>query len=177
MEKYLSIIGFKGYEVSNFGNVRSIDRIVLAHNGKRKLHLKGRLLKQAIDDGYKKVALCIDKKLNTKRVHRLVAEHFCEKLNDKHEVNHIDGNKLNNKFDNLEWVSHSDNVKHAFDNGLMKALKGSKNPNSKLTEKDVKEIREIASKKRNYNRIGLAKQYGVSDKHIQDIVNSKTLWR
>jgi hypothetical protein len=177
MEKYVDIIGFEGYQVSNFGNVRSLDRVVLAHQGKRKLNLKGRILKPAIDDGYNKVALSIGKKLFTKKVHRLVAENFCEKKDAKHEVNHIDGNKLNNHYLNLEWVSHSKNVQHAFDNGLSKGLKGSKNPNSKLTEQDVKEIREIASQQRKYNRKELSKRYGVSAKHIQDIVNSKTLWR
>lgn len=177
MEKYVDINGFDGYQVSNYGNVRSIDRVVSAHDGRRKLNLKGRLLKSAIDDGYKKVAFSIGKKLFTKKVHRLVAEHFCEKPMGIREVNHIDGDKLNNHYSNLEWVSRSRNVKHAFELGLAKGLKGSRNPNSKLTEQDVQEIRNIASQKRNYNRIELSKRYGVTPKHIQDIVNSKTLWR
>jgi len=178
MEKYVQIKGFNGhYEVSNYGNVRSVDRIIPAHKGSRQLNIKGKLLKPSIDGGYKRVAIMLNGKLKTKKVHRLVAEHFCINDNPLNVVNHKDGNKLNNNADNLEWVSHKENVRHAFAMGLSKGLKGSSNPNSKLSEQDVLEIRAMAKLKRNYGRDSLAKKYGVSSKHIQDIVNSKTLWQ
>jgi hypothetical protein len=178
MEKWENINGFEGYyQVSNFGNIRSIDRNVYAHQGKRILKLKGKTLKPAKDeDGYFRVALCKNKKLQTFKVHRLVALHFCDNYSSTLEVNHIDGNRQNNNYLNLEWVTHSKNIKHSFDIGLSKPKQGSKNPNSKLSEQDVIEIRKIASVKKHYGRKELSKQFGVSEKHIQDIVNNKELW-
>ena len=55
-----------------------------------------------------------------KRVHRLIAETYLEKPKGNYQVNHIDGNKTNNKIDNLEWITQQDNIAHAFANGLMK---------------------------------------------------------
>jgi hypothetical protein len=178
MEKYIDIKGYEGYyQVSNYGLIKSLARVVESHKGKRLLNIKERILKPAIDkNGYYRVALCKGKELTTFKVHRLVATHFILNDNPKLEVNHKDGNKLNNKSDNLEWITHSENVIHAFKNNLSQGLKGSKNSQSKLTEQDVFEIRAIAKAKRNYGRLDLAKKYGVSEKHIQDIVNSKTLW-
>jgi|688.fasta_scaffold927963_1 hypothetical protein len=178
MEKYIDIKGYEGYyQVSNYGLIKSLARVVNAHEGKRKLNIKERVLKPAIDNnGYFRVALCKGRRLTTFKVHRLVAGHFILNENPKLEVNHKDGNKLNNSVNNLEWVTHSENVIHAFKNNLAQGLKGSKNPQSKLTEKDVFEIRTIAKAKRNYGRLDLAKKYGVSEKHIQDIVNNKNIW-
>lgn len=179
MEKWNQIKGYEGiYEVSTFGNVRSIDREVLAHNCKRVLYLKGKQLKPAINkDGYKRVGLCKNRKNKSFSIHRLVATTFLNKPEYKSEVNHKDGNKLNNKVDNLEWITHSENVKHAFHNGLAKKMIGSLNHKAKLSEDDVREIRNIAAQKRNYGRKEIAKRFGVTEKHIQDIVNSKTLWK
>lgn len=70
--------------------------------------------------GYVKVTLYSrDHKPYHTLLHRIVATAFCERTSDKTEVNHIDGNKRNNAANNLEWISHSDNLKHAFDTGLM----------------------------------------------------------
>ena len=78
-------------------------------------------------------------------VHRLVAQSFIENPKNKSEVNHIDGQPMNNKVDNLEWVSKSENEQHAYSNGLKINLKGSANPSSKLTENDVIEIKNRLS--------------------------------
>lgn len=51
-------------------------------------------------------------------LHRIIATAFCEKKYSKSEVNHVDGNKTNNRADNLEWVSHGENLKHAYENNL-----------------------------------------------------------
>lgn len=83
-----------------------------------------RELTQHINKGYKRVALRKEKwddKLSSKYVHVLVAEAFCNKHSNVNvEVNHIDGDKTNNKACNLEWVTHSANVEHAWDTGLSK---------------------------------------------------------
>lgn len=79
------------------------------------------------------------------RIHRLLALTFIDNREPKTkiEVNHIDGNKLNNSLDNLEWVSPGENLKHAFRIGL-KCHVGEKHPCSKLTTAQVRQIREMA---------------------------------
>jgi hypothetical protein len=79
------------------------------------------------------------------QVHRLIAEHFIENINNYNEINHIDGNKLNNSLSNLEWCTRSLNVKHAIINGLMnynhlKGKKGHLHNKALLTKEQVIEI-------------------------------------
>lgn len=75
-------------------------------------------------DGYLNVCLYYNKKAHHKCVHRLVAETFIEKDKDvKLEVNHIDGNKLNNNIDNLEWITHKENINHAWKNNLFEPVR------------------------------------------------------
>ena len=69
--------------------------------------------------GYKTVALRCDNKNSTKLVHQLVAKTYIPNPNGRKTINHIDGNKLNNNVDNLEWVSVKENTIHAYENGLM----------------------------------------------------------
>ena len=69
--------------------------------------------------GYKTVALRCDNKNSTKLVHQLVAKTYIPNPNGRKTINHIDGNKLNNNVDNLEWVSVRENTIHAYENGLM----------------------------------------------------------
>lgn len=77
---------------------------------------KNRLMRQTVNDrGYKAVSLCKDGVRKVKEVHRIVAEAFIENpIQGYSEVNHIDGNKLNNKKSNLEWVTKGDNLRHAY---------------------------------------------------------------
>ena len=71
--------------------------------------------------GYQQCILYKNKKRYYKRVHRLVALAFIENPENKPQVNHIDGNKKNNKVENLEWITNSENTKHAYDNKLYKS--------------------------------------------------------
>lgn len=81
---------------------------------------KWRELKPQIDtDGYQQVRLCEKESKRLIFVHRIVAETFIEKPLGCHEVNHIDGNKLNNCVNNLEWCTRRDNIIHAHDNRLI----------------------------------------------------------
>ena len=91
--------------------------------------------------GYLAVDLYENGERKTKRVHRLVAEAFIPNPDNKTEVNHKDGNKLNNNVSNLEWVTSKENVRHAWDNGLMKpsySMLGRKNPNGGRTGRPFK---------------------------------------
>ena len=114
MEEWKDIENFDGYQVSSLGNIRSF--IDHKRNITDEPHTISKLLNRKT--GYEFVHLCSGDSYKNKYVHRLVAEAFCERVFDKNEVNHIDGNKLNNRFDNLEWCNRSENIKHAYQIGL-----------------------------------------------------------
>ena len=118
MEVWKKVRGYDGYEVSDRGRVRSIDRTIQTTKGLRRY--KGRILNQTIATNYLSVMLSV--KGNQKRftVHRLVALHFIPNPLNKEQVNHIDGDRLNNSASNLEWVTQSENMKHAHKIGLIK---------------------------------------------------------
>jgi hypothetical protein len=146
MENETWISFANGYEVSNTGNVRSIDRVI--QTAKYPMNLKGKMLKPAIDKkGYKRVAIMVDGKLITLKVHRIVAKAFIDNVNDKPQVNHIDGIKTNNHVSNLEWMNNSENIQHAFDNGLMKAKRLHESARCKQTKEGIEEIVRLKSLK------------------------------
>lgn len=106
------------YEVSNFGNVRSITRHLPRTNKFGTTHLKlfrsKQLSKKENRNGYLEVNLWKNNKSKMFSVHRLVLETFNPTRNTTLEVNHIDGNKHNNRLENLEWVTSSQNKIHRY---------------------------------------------------------------
>lgn len=114
-EVWKDIPGYEGlYQVSNYGNVRSLNYNKQIGNVKE--------LKQKLrSNGYLEVHLSKDSKRKYFLVHRLVAEAFLENPYLLPQVNHIDGNKSNNYVSNLEYVTNSENQKHAYDTGLKNA--------------------------------------------------------
>ena len=109
MEIYKPVPGYPGYEVSNFGNVRSLDRYTTSG-----AFIKGRVLKPMPDKkGYLHVRPSFGNKGKAQKVHRLVAQLFIPNPKGLPSVNHKDGNKQNNKVENLEWCTHSENRLHA----------------------------------------------------------------
>lgn len=108
-EEWKSILEATNYEVSNFGNVRNKTTLQI---------LKGRLSKS----GYCQVSLKINdtNKFSNRYIHRLVAQYWINNPENKKEVNHKDGNKLNNNVANLEWVTSSENQKHRHSIGINK---------------------------------------------------------
>ena len=114
-EIWRPIKDFPGYEVSNLGNVRSF------YNNRYGIKSDFRILKGSVDKstGYLKVSLWKNGKGATKSVHRLVADAFLDKCESKNDVNHIDGNKLNNCISNLEFATRNENMKHAYSTGLV----------------------------------------------------------
>lgn len=116
IEEWRPIQGYEGlYEVSTTGKVRRIADWVGYNNGYRKAIGE---LSQAKSKGYLNVRLCKNGIQKTYRAHRLVAQAFIENPYNYPQVNHIDGNKQNNCVSNLEWVTVSQNNKHARDTGL-----------------------------------------------------------
>lgn len=135
-ELWKPIYGFTDYFVSNLGRVKSLR----AHNGKISDTKPAELILKAGvgSSGYLNVVLRQDGKSHTKRVHQLVAEHFLEKVVGN-ILNHIDGNKLNNCVHNLEYVSYSENIQHAYDTNLRP--KGESIKCAKLSDKEALDIR------------------------------------
>lgn len=113
IEEWKPIVDYEeSYEVSNKGRVRSLNRKVLCKNGVIK-NLKGKyILVQKFPNGYSFVNLSDSNRVKPMMIHRLVMEAFCGKSDL--EVNHKDGNKNNNNIENLEYVTHSENMRHSY---------------------------------------------------------------
>ena len=121
-EIWKDIEGYEGYyQVSNLGRIKRLERI-----GKSDKHMGDRILSlNQPKSPYLIVRLAVESdnffKDKNFTVHKLVASAFLPKIEGKNEVNHIDGNKKNNCASNLEWVSRSENMKHAYETGLASA--------------------------------------------------------
>ena len=163
------MIGYEGYyQVSSEGRIRSVDRLIA--NGTRKR--KGKIMKQCIDGkGYKALSISKDGKFKMLTAHRLIAMSFLGRSNLT--VNHKNGIKTDNRIENLEFVTIRENNLHASRIGLVNHVKGEKHYASKLTEKDVLEIRKMKGVK---TKRELSIMYGVCEKNIYHIQSRKT-WK
>lgn len=150
---------FYGYCVSNEGHITFKDSMLLR---KPSIHKRGYLWAWFVipEQGKKKLLL-----------HRVVAELFIPNIKNKPQINHIDGNKQNNKVNNLEWATNQENRTHANKLGL--TAKGNK-LSKKLNEEKVAMIRkEYIPFSKDNNQYTLAEKYGVSQSMIMKIVNNK----
>lgn len=115
MEIWKDVVGYEGhFMVSESGKVKSLDRIYTRCCGK-KYSIKGKELTPFISNvGYSRIALRNAGEQVKYSVHRLVAEAFLPREKGRDFVNHLDGNRLNNHYSNLEWVSMIENNCHRF---------------------------------------------------------------
>lgn len=175
-EIWKPVVGFEGYyEVSNLGNVRSVDRIIYGgkwgQEKRKSVLLKANLNRKLV---YKYVILVKCGVRKTMKIHRLVAMAFIPNPENKRDVNHKDLDKTNNTVENLEWVTPTENRRHAI--GLFRGNFGVSVPFATLNPEKVKEIRYI-------HRTGIAtcKElkiiYKVADiKTIYNVVNRR-FWK
>ena len=165
MEKWKDLKGYEG-------------RYIIGSNGEI-MNKRGLLLKQSLDtDGYKLITLYNGSR-KMFRVHRLVVENFIGSIPEKMEVNHIDYDRANNHVENLEIVTHLENVRHSYDR-IVKGIKSNgttsgNKKNSKVTIKEANEIREKYSTGK-YTQIELGNMYGLKRSAMSDLLNGKT-WK
>ncbi len=145
-EVWKDIVGYEGYyQISSDGRVKSLRRIVIRINGVPQTWLE-RILDQTINKkGYPMISLSKAQVQRTFPVHRLVAKAFICNPDNKPEVNHKDWNKRNNRFDNLEWVTHKEQMEHASRNGLLVKSEESKNRMREAKRSITKETRQRMS--------------------------------
>ncbi len=159
MEVWKPVVGYEGlYEVSSLGNVKGVDRILSnghCWNGKR---LKG----GKFSNGYDFVCLRKNGVARNELVHRLVAQSFIPNPIDCKVVNHIDGDKSNNRLENLEWITHSENQEHAVKIGLRR---------TKLSKKILEYVKEQVAKGRSQQDI--SEELGVSQVLISQALLGK----
>jgi hypothetical protein len=172
-EIWKNIKDWEGYKISNLGRVKSLPKKWIIQNNNIQI-TKERFKKNfKTNGGYLQVDLSKNTKRYHKYLHRLLAEAFILNPENKPEVNHIDGNKLNNNLKNLEWVTSSENKKHAFKIGL-KSHKGIHGPSHKLTEWDVRMIRKLYKNTKYWTQSELAKIFNVTQPTIRFIVLNKS---
>lgn len=148
-----SIIGYNNYLAHKSGNIYS----------KKTNRFMRPMLNQS---GYQYVILQENNTKKKELVHRLIAKSFLNNPYNKFQVNHIDGNKINNNISNLEWCTQSENTIHAFKNGLMKV--------SKSSIDNIREMGKLSAKK--VINITTGKIYSsAKEASINEGVNYKTL--
>lgn len=161
-EIWKKIPGYK-YTISNQGRLQS-------HHHRKKTIIKPIGKKER----YLSYFICKNGTIKKKKCHRLVAEYFIGKCPKGYEVNHIDGNKKNNHVINLEYITKSENQKHAIRLGLRKVLHGADLNTSILSDKKVIDIRKKYTQ--GFSQNMLAKQYNVRQSTIWYILHRIT-WK
>ena len=162
-EIWKSVKDFPDYEISNLGRVKSYK---VPHW--RDPHI---LVPFIVGSGYYQVDLHKQKKGFSSYVHHLVLETFVEPKSDGYQTNHKNGIKTDNRVENLEWITQSENIKHAFRTGL-KTIRGIMHPNAKLRNEEVIEIRRLA--KSGIKQTVIAKMFKVTKYNIYCIIHHKS---
>lgn len=153
-EVWKDVVGYEGYyQISNYGYVKNI------LTGKIKIPVKRK-------DGYYNIKLTVKQKYKMFLLHRLLAQHFIDNINNYPEVNHIDGIKINGKLENLEWVDRSMNMKHRYKIGLCNHI-GSNNNCAKINEVIARNIKNLF-----YEGLTIKEILYIYPKISRDIINN-----
>lgn len=178
IEEWRNIIEWEDkYQISSFGRVKSKARFHDCYRGKNGVAWhKEKILKQnESGKGYMGVLLYSKERQQRGLIQRLVAIAFIENINNKPTVNHIDGNKLKNNFQNLEWATHKEQQVHAIKNNLRNKTLGENSNLSKLKEEQVIAIRKVFdTKKLSFKKI--SKMFNVSATLVGYIGN-RQIWK
>lgn len=159
VEVWHSLEEYQGrYQVSSLGNIRTLNLITGEYTPK-KSYVSQRYLVTGLKNPK------VVKKMV--RIHRLVAKAFVPNPENKPQVNHKNGNRLDNRAVNLEWVTAAENSRHSID-----VLKRHINPYRKLTPLIVKIIKEAVAKGFSQNRV--AKYFKISQANVHNIIKNKT---
>lgn len=161
-EIWKNIKGFESkYMISSYGRVKSIERFFVIQRSGGKKHLPEKILSSQLHyKGYDTIKLSKNNKSKRYKVHRLVAESFIQNPENKPCVNHINGIKNDNRVENLEWCTYSENTIHALDNSLKNTI---------FTREDILKIRMD-----NRTLSIIAKDYNCSFQTISEIKLKKT---
>jgi len=129
-EEWRDISGYKGsYKVSNFGNVKSLERVVVRSDGVKRPFKERVLAPRYGTSGYTAVCLSVNSSVSQILIHRLVAMTFIPNPENKTQVNHINEKKDDNRVQNLEWTTPLENVRHG--TGAKRSAKSRKNNTNK----------------------------------------------
>ena len=161
--EWKNIKGYEGtYEISDTGIVLSKDRMIVTAHGKTRFVRKQILKPKKNSDGYLFVTLSSKGKTKNHYIHRLVAIAFVENEENKPEVNHLNGIKTCNRSTNLAWVTHAENIQHAYDSGLAK--KGLKRYNAR-------KLRDKASDKIYGSIVEAAEELDINYKTLRNMLS------
>lgn len=160
-------------DASSFGRIRTLDYMAVSlRSGKPNVqNKKGKVISPYYHEaGYLLVRIGANGSKKKYYVHRLVAMAFCDGYDPSLTVNHKDGDKENNRPENLEWITKQENSRHEWDIGLVD-LRGEKHPDSILKEEDVRSI--LSRKKSGEGAKSIAYSYGVSISTIYKIISGE----
>jgi hypothetical protein len=166
VEAWRPVEGFPGYDVSNQGRVRSSWR-----RGRPPGSSPVHTMALKISRGYARVGLMRNGKVEMQSVHRLVLTAFVGPCPQGCEACHGNGNRLDNRLENLRWGTRVENMSDRDRHGRTAHQKGERHGCSKLTEKDVAEIIRLCQSGR--SRTAVARDFGVSQSHVSSIVLGK----
>lgn len=161
MEQWKVVPGTDGaIEVSNEGRIKSNLR-------------DGRILKATSDQkGYLRLRVTINRQKHSYKVHRLVAQAFVDNPQGRPQVNHKDGNKQNNRAENLEWVTNKDNAHHAIRNGLWDSVIAGTLRENESRKKPIIATDIVTGESKEYSSISDAERE-IGSRHISDVLKGK----
>lgn len=173
--EWRDIPGYEGlYQVSSDGQVKRLEAIVQRKNGSGLSNREHLLAPRVKNSGYLFVSLSKSNKRQNAYIHHLVAYAFVGARPDGYDINHVDGNKLNNAAINLEYVTRTENMRHAREKGLHDN-RGEKQWKAKLSDDDAYMIKTVGILCLDEISVSyMARHYGVSVNTIWCVVNGKT---